>query len=398
MLDDEPYANEIKLKNRIMIACFPSTLASLRGWSIPVAVLDEVGYWRQEGSADADVEILSSVRRGMINFRNSRLVKISSPYMKSGILYDDFKNHFGQDSQDILVWRASSTFMNPELTDTRMESQRRLDPVRYQREYEAEFAEDLETFLPAVWIESAVVRGRYELAALDTVRYCAGVDVSGLASGPGADSFTLAIGHCAKDVFILDVCKGWKKSRNSNLNLDAIVGEIGVILKQYRIIEIHGDKYGAQWVVEAFRKASVMYRQLEEPKSFYYQALEPIFAVGKIEILDHPELIRELRMLERRPHQGGRITVDHPSGRHDDHSNALGIAVSKAKRAGAAHGYPIGVGRVVNPFSSSLPRGTTELTSTRGRYPAPLAVGNSGWSLHSRDDDDDYYVGAKPVR
>ena len=79
MLDDEPYANEIKLKNRIMIACFPSTLASLRGWSIPVAVLDEVGYWRQEGSADADVEILSSVRRGMINFRNSRLVKISSP-------------------------------------------------------------------------------------------------------------------------------------------------------------------------------------------------------------------------------------------------------------------------------------------------------------------------------
>ena len=95
MLDDEPYANEIKLKNRITIVCFPSTLASLRGWSIPVAVLDEVGYWRQEGSADADVEILSSVRRGMINFRNSRLVKISSPYMKGGILYDDFKNHFG---------------------------------------------------------------------------------------------------------------------------------------------------------------------------------------------------------------------------------------------------------------------------------------------------------------
>jgi hypothetical protein len=77
MLDDDPRNNEIRLKNRISILCFPSTLASLRGWSIPVAVLDEVGFWRVEGSADADVEILSSVRRGMINFKSSRLVKIS---------------------------------------------------------------------------------------------------------------------------------------------------------------------------------------------------------------------------------------------------------------------------------------------------------------------------------
>ena len=118
----------------------------------------------------------------MINFRNSRLVKISSPYMKSGILYDDFKNHYGQDSQDILVWRASSTFMYPGLTDAKMDSQRRLDPVRYQREYEAEFAEDLETFLPAAWIESAVVRGRYELPALATVRYAAAWTSPGLAA------------------------------------------------------------------------------------------------------------------------------------------------------------------------------------------------------------------------
>ena len=240
-----------------------------------------------------------------------------------------------------------------------------------------------------------MIRGRYELPAQPAIRYAAGVDITGLGTGPNPDAFTLCVGHYDKDVFIQDVCKGWKKSSKSSLNLDAIVGEIADIIKRYRIIEINGDKYAGAWPIEHFRKVGVIYKQTEEPKSAYYLALEPVFAVGRIEILDHPELIRELRMLERRPHQGGRISVDHPSGRHDDHSNALAIAVSKAKRAGAAHGYPIGVGRVTNPFSS-LPRSGTELP--RGRIPCPIGVGSTGISMGRSRDDDDYYVGARPTQ
>jgi hypothetical protein len=37
MIDDEPLAQEIKLTNGLTIATFPSTLKSLRGWSIPAA-------------------------------------------------------------------------------------------------------------------------------------------------------------------------------------------------------------------------------------------------------------------------------------------------------------------------------------------------------------------------
>ena len=70
--------------------------------------------------------------------------------------------------------------------------------------------------------------------------------------------------------------------------MDAIVGEIADILKRYRIIEIHGDKYGAQWAIEHFRKVGVMYGKPKSRSPSYYLALEPIFAVGKIEILDHP--------------------------------------------------------------------------------------------------------------
>ena len=148
MLEDEPTANEIRLKNRITIMCFPSTAPSLRGWSIPIGVMDEVGYWRLEGSADSDVEIQSSIRRGMINFERTKLIKISSPYMRSGVLFDDYRNYYGADSPDVLVWRASSTLMNPSLRGSKLEAQRRIDPTRFAREYLAEFAEDLENFLP----------------------------------------------------------------------------------------------------------------------------------------------------------------------------------------------------------------------------------------------------------
>lgn len=116
---------------------------------MPVGIMDEVGFWRLEGSADCDAEIQTSIRRGMINFDRTKLIKISTPYMKSGVLHDDFKNHFGRESPDVLVWRAPSTVMNPSLKESRLEREHRLDPQRFAREYLAEFAEDLDSFLPS---------------------------------------------------------------------------------------------------------------------------------------------------------------------------------------------------------------------------------------------------------
>lgn len=72
--------------------------------------------------------------------------------------------------------------------------------------------------------------------------------------------------------------------------------------------------------------------------------MEPLFAQGKIEILDNSELARELRLLERRPRPGGKTIIDHPRSMHDDHANSLAIAAAKAKRANASYGFPTGVG------------------------------------------------------
>ena len=184
-------SSEVTLTNGLVISCFPSTLRSLRGWSIPAAVLDELAYFRFEGSADSDAEIQASIRRGMLGFAHTRLIKISTPYMKGGVLYSDFQRAFGHPDPDLLCWRAPSVLMNPSIQSARLERERRLDPSRFAREYEAEFVDDLAAFLPAAWVDDAVVTGRHELPPRSRITYVGAVDPA----GGGADDFTFAVVH-----------------------------------------------------------------------------------------------------------------------------------------------------------------------------------------------------------
>jgi len=327
---DDVLTWELTLTNGITIACFPCTLRSMRGFSIPVAVLDELAFFRMEGSADSDAEIQTSVRRGMLSFPHPRLIKISTPYMKSGILHDDFKRSFGQDDPDLLVWRATSSLMNPSLSKESLTRQQRLDPIRFAREYEAEFSEDLSAFLPSQWVEDAIQRGHHELPPRPGIEYVAACDPS----GGGADAFTLAVvhveGRAGERKVVNDVIKGWSRVGTTAPDLVGVVKEIADLLRQYKISRVTGDRYAGQWVRQAFREAHILYLESERDRSQAYLECEPLFATGRILILDHPLMVREWKQLERRPRPGGRTQVDHPSSGHDDHANSVALAASLA--------------------------------------------------------------------
>jgi hypothetical protein len=223
---EEVLTSEITLTNGLSVSCFPCTLRSLRGWSIAAGVLDELAFFRLEGQADSDVEVQASIRRGMIAFPSTRLIKISTPYMKSGVLHDDFKRGFGMDDPDLLVWRASALLMNPSLRAERLERGRRLDPSRFAREYEAEFTDDLEAFIARAWVEAAVVPHRHALAPqLDRWWYSAAID----ASGGGSDAFTVSSVHLegegADTRIVQDYLKGFSKPRSGPVDLEGVVAE-----------------------------------------------------------------------------------------------------------------------------------------------------------------------------
>jgi hypothetical protein len=184
--------------------------------------------------------------------------------------------------------------------------------------------------------------GRRELPPQNGFRYAAAVDPS----GGGADAFTLAIVHAegqgAERRVVQDVMRGWSRTRSDTVDLEGAVREIAALVKRYHLCTVYGDRYASGWVRERFRAEGLRY---EEPqmtqgntessyldKSRAYLEIEPLFAQGNIALLDHPQLTRELKLLERRPRAGGKTVVDHPTSGHDDHANALGLATVQVVR------------------------------------------------------------------
>jgi hypothetical protein len=77
-------SDRIDLKNNITIASIPATTKSVRGYSSPVSVFDEVGVWYQESeSANPDFEIYRAVVPGQIQFPNRKIIGLSTPWTKS---------------------------------------------------------------------------------------------------------------------------------------------------------------------------------------------------------------------------------------------------------------------------------------------------------------------------
>lgn len=62
-------------------------------------------------------------------------------------------------------------------------------------------------------------------------------------------------------------------------------------------------------------------------RSAIYHELLPLVQSHRVRLLDHPELLRELRGLERRRGASGRDRIDHALSAHDDRANAVSGAV-----------------------------------------------------------------------
>jgi hypothetical protein len=116
--------------------------------------------------------------------------------------------------------------------------------------------------------------------------------------------------------------------RAAPFNPSDVVEEIAALLKTYRVASVTGDKYAAEWVVEAFRKCGITYRASKLDRSEVYIGFLPLITSGSMLLLDHPKAIAQLSALERRTFSSGKDRIDHPLNAHDDIANAVaGAAV-----------------------------------------------------------------------
>lgn len=86
----------VYLSTGIVIEIHTASFRSVRGYTVVAAVLDEVGYWRAEESANPDVEILAALRPAMSTVPGALLLGISTPHARQGVLWDVYRQHYGQ--------------------------------------------------------------------------------------------------------------------------------------------------------------------------------------------------------------------------------------------------------------------------------------------------------------
>ncbi len=318
---------EIVLRNRITIRVHTASFRSVRGFTVVAAICDEVAFWHSEDfSANPDTEIVAALRPAMATVPEPLLLGISSPYARRGVLWEMFRQHYGQDGDPVLVWKAGTRDMNPTIPEAFVQAELEKDEATAKAEYLAEFRTDIETFLSREIVEACIEAGRQARPPLDGIGYTAFVDPSG---GVG-DSFALAIAHPEGDDVVLD----FVHERKAPLSPEATVAEFVDLLKPYRIRTVFGDRYSEEWVRERFRAHGVEYVVSPWTRSELYVELLPLLTSRRARLLDQPRLVAQLLALERRTGTSGKDAITHPPSGHEDLANAAAGAVVHVVRRG----------------------------------------------------------------
>jgi hypothetical protein len=330
-LQESKTTDSVSLTNRVVIEVHTASFRVTRGYSYAAVLADELAFWRSEDSANPDTEIMAALRPGLASIPGSMLLKASSPYAKRGVLWNDFRRYFGQDGASVLVWRGTTSEMNPSIDPALIAAAYEDDPANAAAEYGDEFRSDIDAFVARDVVEACTVAGRFELPHSSRYRYVAFVDPS----GGSADSMTLAVAHLDADMPTLDALREVRPP----FSPESVVTEFAALLKTYNLKTVIGDRYAGEWPRERFREHGITYQISDRAKSDLYRDLLPLLNSTKARLLDHPRLAAQLCGLERRTSRGGRDTIDHPPGAHDDIANSVAGALLNASARQARPAY-----------------------------------------------------------
>jgi hypothetical protein len=308
-------SEELELINGAVISILSSDYKTLQGFTAAGAVIDEAAYMDVEGARPL-IEVIRTLRARLIS-TNGWLIKITTPWGKTGPIYNDFKKYWGADGAPVLVWRGTSLEMNPTLKPELVEQALQDDYEGAKNLYLAEFRSDIETYARREIVESCVIPSRFELPPIQGVRYVAFCDPAG---GSGKDSMTLAVAHRENETLILDCLREVRPP----FSPDQTVKDFAQTLKRYALSSVVGDRYGGEWPREKFREQGFEYRVSEKSKSDLYREMLPLLNSGEVELLDNDKLVSQICGLERRVARGGRDSIDHGPGGRDDLANVTG--------------------------------------------------------------------------
>lgn len=316
LIEDE-LTESVSLTTGVLIEITTASIAAPRGRTYAAVLADETAFWSTDaGGANPDKEIIAAVRPGLASLPGSMLLIASSPYARRGVLFDTFSRYYAKDGAPVLVWKASTAEMNSRIDPRIISEAYEADAESADAEYGGNFRTDITAFIGRDAIEAVVAEGVLELPPAAGLVYDAFCDPS----GGSADSMTLAIGHMGSDgIAVLDAIR----ERKPPFSPEDVTSEFATLLRSYGISRVSGDAYAGEWPRERFAVHGVAYELSGRNKSTIYGDFLPALNGRRIRLLAQSRLIAQLCNLERRTTRGGRDSIDHGPGQHDDVCNSV---------------------------------------------------------------------------
>lgn len=349
-------ADRIDLWNEITIASMPPTVKSVRGYDNPVSVLDEIGVWYQDSdSANPDFEIYKAISPGQAQFPMAKIVAISSPWNRAGLLfkfheagtsgvklYCDKCRATGKEetcvqcyklrlphARRLVLHTTTAASTNPLITKSWLQEELNKDPRAFERECLAKFQDSITGFLSSIMIEKSRDVGKTFRPPNPQNFYVAAIDPAFR-----RDAFGFTIVHADPSLGIVqDYVERWHDPYGMPLDPGIIMPHIAAKLSEYGMRSVYSDQY----TIETLQYIALQHGfGIEEvtfssgSKAEIYANLQQLLNQGRLLLLDDQETINELKTIEKKNTQGGQVRISAPEGQYDDMATVLAIAAHEA--------------------------------------------------------------------
>jgi hypothetical protein len=361
-------ADTIELSNHTAISIKTANLRLQRGPTGIVFIGDEASFWNAaSGAPNQDREVLNAAEPSLLT-TGGPIILISTPYARSGIVFDEYDQHYGVEDDDTLIWMSDSATMNPSLDATAIAKAFRRDPEWAASEYgrggRIQFRQDLSNLFSAEALNACVLAGRpLELPPQPGVQYVAHVD----SSGGSDESFALSVAHKnAEGRAVVDLVREWPAPFDPLV----VVADCADLLRRYGCAAESGDKYSSQWIVSAFRQQHITYQANDLNKSQLFLETVALVNSRMVELPSDVRMINQFSNLQRRTGTGGRDSIDHRAGQKDDLCNAVAGCLVLATRSGGLLTLPADF-RTCNRVTNNMP--ATDTCYLYGGHAGPVA-------------------------
>ena len=300
------------------IECLPATRggSAVRGRSLFGAGGDEGAFFRGNDSVVNDEEIYKALAPRIIT--GGQLVWASTPWAESGMLYNLHEENYGHPRTAISAHAPTLVLHDDEHTREYVARETERDPDNAEREFGACFmASGSSDFFSSISVDTAVtetVPGDGMCIASADFAFehdCSALVIDRLV---GTTSYTI----CVDEI---------RPEKGAPLKPSVIAARFAATCKRFKVSAIMGDQHYREAMREHLQANGIRFIEAPEgavEKKETYTAADKRLREGRAKMLEHQELIRQIKAVKKKPLPGGGVRIFSPrkGGRHGDVASA----------------------------------------------------------------------------